>query len=62
MQYLVSCSVSREQMNEHESPERLILPNKLRAYIFADRKSHSPERAPSGVKHDMLVAFITCRR
>ena len=38
------------------------VPNKLRAYIFADRKSQSPEMAPSGVKHDIFVAFMTCLR
>ena len=30
--------------------------------MFADKKSHSPEIAPSGVKQDMLVAFMTCLR
>ena len=30
--------------------------------MFADRKSHSPEVAPSGVRHDMFVAFMTCFR
>lgn len=37
-------------------------PNRLRAYMFADRKSQSPEIAPSGVRHDMFVAFMTWRR
>jgi hypothetical protein len=36
------------------------LPKRLRAYIFADKKSQSPESAPSGVRQDMLVTFITC--
>jgi hypothetical protein len=30
--------------------------------MFADKKSHSPEVAPSGVRHDMFVAFMTCFR
>lgn len=38
----------------------LDLPNKLRAYRFPDKKSQSPERAPSGVRHAMFVTFITC--
>lgn len=37
-------------------------PNKLRAYMFADKKSQSPDMAPSGVKHDILVDFMTCLR
>lgn len=37
-------------------------PNKLRAYMFADRKSQSPDRAPSGVKHDMFVDFMMWSR
>lgn len=37
-------------------------PNKLLAYMLAERKSHSPDMAPSGVKHDMLVDFMTCLR
>jgi len=37
-------------------------PNKLRAYMFADRKSQSPESAPSGVKQDIFVTFMTCSR
>ena len=37
-------------------------PNKLRAYMFADRKSQSPDNAPSGVRQDMFVTFITCER
>lgn len=38
------------------------IPKRLRAYMFADRKSHSPEVAPSGVRHDIFVAFMTCFR
>lgn len=30
--------------------------------MLADKKSHSPETAPSGVRQDMFVAFITCLR
>jgi hypothetical protein len=26
--------------------------------MFADKKSHSPDRAASGVKHDMFVDFM----
>ena len=37
-------------------------PNKLRAYMFADKKSQSPDNAPSGVRQDMFVTFITCER
>ena len=33
------------------------LPKRLRAYIFAERKSHSPDVAPSGVRHDIFVAI-----
>ena len=30
--------------------------------MLADKKSQSPDKAPSGVRHDMLVAFMTwCR-
>jgi hypothetical protein len=36
------------------------VPNRLRAYIFAERKSQSPDMAPSGVRHDMFVDFMTC--
>ena len=38
------------------------IPKRLRAYMFADRKSHLPEVAPSGVRHDIFVAFMTCFR
>jgi hypothetical protein len=37
-------------------------PQRFRAHMLADRKSHSPEVAPSGVRHDMFVAFMTCFR
>jgi hypothetical protein len=37
-------------------------PNRLRAYMFADKKSQSPEVAPSGVRQDIFVAFITYLR
>lgn len=37
-------------------------PNRLLAYKLAVRKSHSPDMAPSGVKHNMLVDFMTCLR
>jgi hypothetical protein len=37
-------------------------PNKLLAYMFALKKSQSPDRAPSGVRHDMFVVFMTCFR
>jgi hypothetical protein len=30
--------------------------------MFADRKSQSPDMAPSGVRHDIFVAFITSRK
>jgi len=30
--------------------------------MFADRKSQSPESAPSGVKQDIFVTFMTCSR
>lgn len=40
----------------------IALPNKLRAYMFADKKSHSPDIAVSGVKQDMLVDFMICCR
>jgi len=30
--------------------------------MFADRKSQSPDSAPSGVRQDMFVTFITCER
>ena len=35
-------------------------PNTDRAYMFADKKPHSPDNAASGVKHDMFVDFIIC--
>lgn len=37
-------------------------PNRLRAYRFAERKSQSPDIAPSGVRHAMFVEFIMCLR
>ena len=30
--------------------------------MFIDKKSQSPDNAPSGVRQDMFVAFITCER
>jgi hypothetical protein len=30
--------------------------------MFADKKSQSPDMAPSGVRQDMLVDFMTCFR
>jgi hypothetical protein len=37
-------------------------PKRLRAYRFAERKSQSPESAPSGVRQPMFVADMTCCR
>lgn len=37
-------------------------PNRLRAYRFAERKSQSPDIAPSGVRHAMFVEFMMCFR
>lgn len=34
------------------------IPNRLRAYIFADKKSQSPDNAASGVRHAMFVDFM----
>ena len=34
------------------------LPNKLLAYMFAERKPQSPDNAASGVRQDMLVDAI----
>jgi len=53
------CSVKKK--NFFVPREREVdVPKRLRAYMFADRKSHSPEVAPSGVRHDIFVAFMTC--
>ena len=46
----------------HCSRHKEYTPNKLRAYMFADKKSQSPDSAPSGVRQDMFVTFITCER
>lgn len=37
-------------------------PKTLRAYKLADKKSHSPERAASGVRHAIFVDFMICAR
>jgi hypothetical protein len=39
---------------------RVNVPNRLRAYILADKKSESPAIAPSGVRQDMFVDFMMC--
>jgi hypothetical protein len=36
------------------------IPNRLRAYRLADKKSESPAMAPSGVRQDMFVDFMIC--
>jgi hypothetical protein len=36
------------------------VPNRLRAYILADKKSESPAIAPSGVRQDIFVDFMMC--
>lgn len=38
------------------------IPKRLRAYIFADKKSQSPDNAASGVRQAMFVDFIICLR
>ena len=40
--------------------ESKCVPNKLRAYMLADKKSESPAIAPSGVRQDIFVDFIMC--
>jgi hypothetical protein len=46
----------------HDHGKNECEPKRLRAYMFAERKSHSHEVAPSGVRQDMLVVFMTCFR
>ena len=40
------------------SKENKRVPNILRAYVLADRRSELPAMAPSGVRQDMFVEFI----
>ena len=57
-------SASSPERNISASPEmreeNKRVPNRLRAYMLADKKSESPAMAPSGVRQDMFVDFMMC--
>jgi hypothetical protein len=59
---LASASSPAERLNHrrHKCGRGGGAPNRLLAYMLAERKPHSPPRAASGVRQDMLVEAMMC--